>query len=125
MRPVSGSSKPAIILSSVVLPQPEGPSRVTNSPDPMERLTSSTATRLPKRRVRLHSSRSAMFQFFRQDDWACRTRVPHPDELWSRRACNPRHIDTRKLDSARPNVPSQNVFNLRPRSSECLQDQPE
>jgi hypothetical protein len=31
-RPSLGSSKPAIIFSSVLLPQPEGPSKVTNSP---------------------------------------------------------------------------------------------
>ena len=30
--PLEGSSKPAIILRVVVLPQPEGPRRVTNSP---------------------------------------------------------------------------------------------
>ena len=32
MRPPSGRSKPAIMRSSVVLPQPDGPSRVKNSP---------------------------------------------------------------------------------------------
>ena len=39
--------------SSVVLPQPEGPSRVKNSPASMPRLTPSTAMKSPKRRVTL------------------------------------------------------------------------
>ena len=37
------SSNPAIMRSVVVLPQPEGPSRVTNSPGAMSRLTPWTA----------------------------------------------------------------------------------
>src|SRR5215207_8346487 len=41
--PVIGSSPP-IERSRVVLPQPEGPTRTMNSPSPMVRLTSSTAT---------------------------------------------------------------------------------
>ena len=36
-RPLGGSSKPAIIRSVVVLPQPLGPSRVKNSPSAMSR----------------------------------------------------------------------------------------
>ena len=44
-----GSSKPPIILSVVVLPQPEGPSKATNSPFRTDREKSSTATvLLPK-----------------------------------------------------------------------------
>jgi hypothetical protein len=46
--------------SSVVLPQPEGPSRVKNSPTSMAMLTLSTAFRAPKRRETLRISRSAM-----------------------------------------------------------------
>ena len=46
IRPVSGSTKPAIIRSVVVLPQPDGPSSTTNSPCAIVRLTSST-TRTP------------------------------------------------------------------------------
>src|SRR5690606_12677768 len=42
--PWVGSSKPAIIRSSVVLPQPEGPSSVTSWPFSTSRSTSSTAT---------------------------------------------------------------------------------
>ena len=37
--PSVGCSNPAIILSVVVLPQPEGPRSVTNSPLRMERET--------------------------------------------------------------------------------------
>ena len=60
MRPPSGRSKPAIIRSSVVLPQPEGPSSVKNSPASMARLTSSTAVKSPKRRVTSWISSSAI-----------------------------------------------------------------
>jgi hypothetical protein len=38
-----GSMNPAIIRSSVVLPQPEGPSRKNNSPGSTARLMPSTA----------------------------------------------------------------------------------
>src|SRR5689334_13519568 len=58
--PASGRSKPAIIRRSVVLPQPEGPSRVKNSPVSMVMLTRSTAVSAPKRRVTFLISRSAM-----------------------------------------------------------------
>jgi hypothetical protein len=46
-RPAVGVSSPAIILSVVVLPQPEGPSRQTNSPSPISRLRSETAVKSP------------------------------------------------------------------------------
>src|SRR5687767_2609607 len=46
--PRVGCSSPASMRNVVVLPQPEGPSRLTNSPDWMERLSSSSATKLPK-----------------------------------------------------------------------------
>src|SRR5688572_19250226 len=46
--PEDGSSNPAIILSSVVLPQPDGPSRQTKVPCGTERLRLSTAVKLPK-----------------------------------------------------------------------------
>src|SRR5690606_25636700 len=55
--PRVGSRNPAIICSVVVLPQPEGPSRETNSPFFTERLRSSTATKLPKCLERPDSSR--------------------------------------------------------------------
>ena len=38
------SSSPAIMLSVVDFPQPEGPTRMMNSPSAMSRLMSSTAT---------------------------------------------------------------------------------
>src|SRR6478736_3189701 len=49
--PPSSSVKPAIMRSKVVLPQPEGPSRVKNSPSPTSRLTLSTARTVPKVRL--------------------------------------------------------------------------
>ena len=42
--PAVGRSKPAIIRRTVVLPEPEGPRSVTNSPSPMLRSMPSTAT---------------------------------------------------------------------------------
>ena len=45
--PSVGISKPAIMRSSVVLPQPEGPSRAKNSPRPMSIETSFTAMTPP------------------------------------------------------------------------------
>jgi hypothetical protein len=47
MRPASGVSNPAIMRRSVVLPQPEGPSRVKNSPASMLKSTRSTAGMVP------------------------------------------------------------------------------
>ena len=50
--PALGNSKPASIRSSVVLPDPEPPSRQKISPRRMSSDTSSTATKSPKRLVR-------------------------------------------------------------------------
>ena len=47
MRPASGVSKPAISRMSVVLPQPDGPSRAKNSPEPISSDTSFTAVTAP------------------------------------------------------------------------------
>jgi len=47
IRPEVGVSKPASILSSVDLPQPEPPSRQNSSPFQTSRLTSSTAVKSP------------------------------------------------------------------------------
>src|SRR5579862_42047 len=47
--PASGRSKPAITRSVVVLPEPDGPRRVKNSPAPTCRCTSSTAVTPPNR----------------------------------------------------------------------------
>src|SRR5260370_26069858 len=51
-RPASGVSKPASRRSSVVVPQPELPSRANSSPRSMTRSTPSTAMTAPKRLVR-------------------------------------------------------------------------
>jgi hypothetical protein len=42
--PSVGLSNPAIIRSVVVLPQPDGPSSEKNSPEPIEKSASATAT---------------------------------------------------------------------------------
>ena len=47
IRPSDGSSKPAIIRSVVVFPQPDGPSIVKNSPSRIVNDTSSTAQKAP------------------------------------------------------------------------------
>src|SRR3989339_1177856 len=49
MRPSSGVQKPAIMRRSVVLPQPDGPSRKKHSPSWISRDTPSTAVTLPNR----------------------------------------------------------------------------
>ena len=49
--PSDGCSKPAIIRSVVVLPQPDGPSIEKNSPRRMSKCASSTATKAPNRLV--------------------------------------------------------------------------
>jgi hypothetical protein len=47
MRPLLGGVNPATICSVVVLPQPDGPSRQTNSPFATDRLHSATAVNSP------------------------------------------------------------------------------
>src|ERR1700736_474794 len=55
------SSKPAIMRSAVVLPQPDGPTRQMNSPSAMSRLSLSTASVPPAYRlVRLSSTTRAI-----------------------------------------------------------------
>ena len=49
--PASGRSKPAIMRSVVVLPQPDGPTIEKNSPPGMSSEMSSTAATSPKRFV--------------------------------------------------------------------------
>src|SRR5688572_12083749 len=56
--PPSGVEKPASMRSSVVLPQPEGPSSVKSSPSRMSSVARSTAVTAPKR---LTTSRMRMF----------------------------------------------------------------
>ena len=55
MAPASGSSRPASIFSSVVLPAPFGPHRPTRSPCEICQVTSSSRTRSPKDFVREES----------------------------------------------------------------------
>src|SRR5437588_11989413 len=57
-RPAVGVNRPVTLLKSVVLPAPFGPISANTSPRLMCRLTLSTATRPPKRLVRLVSSRT-------------------------------------------------------------------
>src|SRR6516225_243999 len=47
MRPALGGMKPAMILSSVDFPQPDGPSRMTSSPCSTSRLISCSTLRTP------------------------------------------------------------------------------
>ena len=66
MLPASGRLKPAIAISNVVLPEPEGPSRVRNSPLSMFRSTASRAYKSPYFLVRpLMVIGSALL-----DDWS-------------------------------------------------------
>src|SRR3954447_22327122 len=55
--PSSGSSNPAIILSVVVLPQPDGPSSEKNSPGSTVSSTPATATTPPGKRLVTRSRR--------------------------------------------------------------------
>src|SRR5216684_3490214 len=59
MSPPSGLKKPAARLSKVVLPHPDGPSSVMNSPRRIDSETSRSATASPKRFV-TESKRTAM-----------------------------------------------------------------
>src|SRR6202023_2301862 len=47
----SGQSRPAMMRNSVVLPEPDGPSRATSSPERISRSTWSRAVKAPKRRL--------------------------------------------------------------------------
>ncbi len=60
MRPVEGVSNPATMRSTVVLPQPDGPSSDTNSPFWMSRLKSFTTRVAPKDFSRCWISRKAI-----------------------------------------------------------------
>src|SRR6266545_6462679 len=59
MSPPVISSRPATIRSAVVFPQPEGPTRTTNSPSAISRLKSRTAGVAPKTLVTWTSSMAA------------------------------------------------------------------
>src|SRR6185295_8130943 len=73
MRPSSSSQNPATMRSSVVLPQPEGPSRVKNSPSPIVIETSSIARTAPK----LRATRSIVIAVTS----VCRTSTRAPDDV--------------------------------------------
>src|SRR5947207_5757553 len=60
IRPRVGSSRPAIMRSVVVLPQPEGPSRQKNSPSLTVKVESFTATNSAKALCRFSTRISAM-----------------------------------------------------------------
>src|SRR6516164_6441630 len=62
--PLSGIKKPPTRLSSVVLPQPDGPSSVISSPRRTSSETSSSAVILPKRLVTPSSSTAISFSPF-------------------------------------------------------------
>src|SRR5260221_12456393 len=61
MLPTSGVSRPAMMRSSVVLPQPEGPSSAMSSPDWMSRLTSRRAWESPNCLLALRISQLMAF----------------------------------------------------------------
>src|SRR5439155_1461066 len=54
--PSSAMSRPAMMRSNVVMPQPDGPSSEKNSPLRMETLTRSSASTSPNLRVRFSTS---------------------------------------------------------------------
>src|SRR6266567_1925644 len=60
MSPDVSSSRPAIMRSVVLLPQPEGPTRTTNSLSGMSRLMLRTASTLSKRLMTLRNETSAI-----------------------------------------------------------------
>src|SRR5438270_14076648 len=60
MSPDVSSSRPAIMRSVVLLPQPEGPTSTTNSLSGMSRLMLRTASTLSKRLTTLRNETSAM-----------------------------------------------------------------
>src|SRR5438128_7777478 len=71
--PASGLSSPATRRSKVVLPAPVGPSKTTNSPLGMVRLTSFAASTSPKRLVTRSMTTSAMSHLFEQAALQCST----------------------------------------------------
>ena len=60
--PDVGSSSPAIILSVVVLPQPDGPSSMKNSPSSTVKVEDRTAVKLPNSLRTLRTTIWAMGQ---------------------------------------------------------------
>src|SRR5205085_12476195 len=63
MLPASGHSRPAMMRSSVVLPEPEGPSSASSSPLSTRRSTLSSAVKSPKRLTMFLTSMVTMMPF--------------------------------------------------------------
>ena len=83
MLPAVGSSKPATMRSTVVLPQPDGPRKETNSPAPTSRLKSCTTVVAPKALLDVLDAeerlghRFALSQFGRLADFGAKR-----DRIW-------------------------------------------
>src|SRR5690606_36364687 len=86
--PVDGEARPAITRSRVLLPLPETPTRETNSPAPIDRLTRSRIDVEPRRRPtpeRERSSAGAAATFKGSiQDWQGGTSVRL---VWAWRSC--------------------------------------
>src|SRR5215831_15622194 len=79
--PASGWTNPAISRSSVVLPQPEGPSSVANSPSGTASDTSATASTSAKRLLSRSSSTQASATHHPGDDAGAAGEPPgEPDD---------------------------------------------
>src|SRR3954469_24964259 len=83
MPPESGSSMPASILSSVVLPAPFGPHRPTRSPSPICHVTWSSRTRSPNDFVRSESWITAGGSGLTPNSQHTNTRSATPNHLGS------------------------------------------
>src|SRR5690349_14261234 len=70
--PAEGSSKPATMRSTVVLPQPEGPRNETNSPGAASRLKSSTTVLLAKDLRTCWMERNGSAMAFLHSVWSVR-----------------------------------------------------
>src|SRR6187549_2220272 len=93
--PPVGATKPAIIRSVVVLPQPDGPSSTTSSPCPMSRSTPATARTSPYVFVSAMSSRRAIAsEHPRQLDVVVRYQHAGADQHdLQQRNCGDRRVD--------------------------------
>src|SRR6218665_274873 len=113
-RPALGSTKPARIISSVVLPEPDGPSSVRNSPARTLIDTSSSAT---NERYRL-ATHSAHYWFLMSLTAACRYNLIRP-YAGARRQCES-NVHDEKLHNNRRKLP-QSVKIIHPsRAPTCL-----
>src|SRR5829696_5949129 len=79
--PWSGAVKPATTISVVVFPEPEAPSRVTNSPDSRSSETASTA---------------AGPEPYRFDIWRMETEAPPPRRFFTIVSARIAHISARR-----------------------------